>query len=125
MLGKLPFDPPFCSAVIARDGTVHVSGCIGCEAASGKPSIVPGGPEVEAEKTMQVIDAMLRACGARTEDITMVHAFLVDYTPERFAAMNKGYMKFWGDRPLPARICTGATKVGMGGNVEFDAVAKL
>eukprot|EP00441_Pelagodinium_beii_P032122 CAMPEP_0197634908 /NCGR_PEP_ID=MMETSP1338-20131121/10870_1 /TAXON_ID=43686 ORGANISM="Pelagodinium beii, Strain RCC1491" /NCGR_SAMPLE_ID=MMETSP1338 /ASSEMBLY_ACC=CAM_ASM_000754 /LENGTH=184 /DNA_ID=CAMNT_0043206863 /DNA_START=61 /DNA_END=615 /DNA_ORIENTATION=+ len=126
LLGKLPMRLPFCSAVITGSGTVYVSGAVAAEKnAEGKPGIIDGGPEAEAFKTMEVIEACLRACGAGPEHITMVHAYLVDYTMERFQAMNKGYLRFWGSRPLPARICTGTTHVGLGGSVEFDVVAQL
>eukprot|EP00933_Yihiella_yeosuensis_P028981 TRINITY_DN22729_c0_g1_i1.p1 TRINITY_DN22729_c0_g1~~TRINITY_DN22729_c0_g1_i1.p1 ORF type:complete len:206 (+),score=46.41 TRINITY_DN22729_c0_g1_i1:31-618(+) len=126
ILGNLPFKLPFCSAVITPNGTVYVSGAVGAERGpDGKPRIVDGGPEAEALKTMEVIDACLRACGASAEHVTMVHAYLVDYTRERFAAMNKGYLQFWGARPLPARICTGTTHVGLSGSVEFDVIAQL
>lgn len=52
---------------------------------------------------MQIIQAILRACGADIEHITMAHCFLVDNTKERFAEMNAGYLEFMNGNPLPAR----------------------
>mmetsp|Transcript_24162 Transcript_24162/g.56169 ORF Transcript_24162/g.56169 Transcript_24162/m.56169 type:complete len:195 (+) Transcript_24162:111-695(+) len=119
-------DLPFCSAVACPDGTIYVSGVVAAQRASdGSPEIVPGGPEAETKKILEVIDACLRACGATMDDITIVNAFLVDYTDERFAVMNRGYMRFWGNRKLPARICTGTDRVGLGGNVEFSCIARV
>lgn len=122
----IPFELPFCSAVVTDGGTIYVSGSIGAQrGADGKPMIVPGGPEKEAIQTLRMIEASLKACGAGLEHVTMVHAFLVDYSQERFQAMNKGYFEVWGSRPLPARICTGTDHVGLNGAVEMDAVAQL
>eukprot|EP00435_Cladocopium_sp_Y103_P013309 s232_g3.t1 len=122
----IPFELPFCSAVVTDGGTIYVSGSIGAKRGpDGKPMIVPGGPEQEAIQTLRTIEASLKACGAGLEHVTMVHAFLVDYSEERFQAMNKGYFEVWGSRPLPARICTGTDHVGLNGAVEMDAVAQL
>mmetsp|Transcript_44660 Transcript_44660/g.83395 ORF Transcript_44660/g.83395 Transcript_44660/m.83395 type:complete len:191 (-) Transcript_44660:44-616(-) len=117
---------PFCSAVVTDGGTVYVSGAVGATKGSdGKPTIVPGGPEKEAIQTLRIIEASLQACGAGFENVTMVHAYLVDYSTERFNAMNKGYMEVLGSQPLPARICTGTSHVGLQGSVEMDAIAQL
>ena len=122
----IPVALPFCSAVVTAEGTIYVSGSVGAQRGQdGLPVIVPGGPEKEAIQTLRIIEASLMACGAGLEHITMVHAFLVDYSAERFQAMNKGYTEFWNSRPLPAPICTGTNHVGLGGSVEMDAIAQL
>ena len=90
IMGTLPFKIPFCSATLCDDGTIYVSGTIGlrpvsAEGESQAPSIVKGGPMAEARRTMEIIEATLKACGATLENITMVHVYLVDNTKERFA----------------------------------------
>lgn len=90
IMGTLPFKIPFCSATLCDDGTIYVSGTIGlrpvsADGESQAPSIVKGGPMAEARRTMEIIEATLKACGATLENITMVHVYLVDNTKERFA----------------------------------------
>ena len=90
IMGTLPFKIPFCSATLCDDGTIYVSGTIGLRPVSSDgesqaPSIVKGGPMAEARRTMEIIEATLKACGATLENITMVHVYLVDNTKERFA----------------------------------------
>mmetsp|Transcript_83725 Transcript_83725/g.200870 ORF Transcript_83725/g.200870 Transcript_83725/m.200870 type:complete len:190 (+) Transcript_83725:52-621(+) len=122
----IPARLPFCSAVITETGTIYVSGAVGARKGSdGKPTVVPGGPEKETVQTLRIIEACLKACGAGLDNVTMVHAYLVEYTSERFQAMNAGYMEVLGARPLPARICMGTSHVGLGGSVEMDAIAQL
>ena len=126
IFGKLPFKIPFCSGVITPDGTIYISGTIGlAPPAGGAPSIVTGGPKVEAIRTMELIEANLKACGAGLENVTMAHVYLVDNTKERFAEMNAGYLEFWGARPLPARITVGCSALALGCSVEIDVVAKM
>jgi len=126
VFGKLPFKVPFCSATITPGGTVYVSGSIGLKPPNGDaPGIVTGGPKEEAKRTMSLIEATLKACGAGIEHITMVHIFLVDNTAVRFAEMNAGYLEFMADRPLPARITSGATALALGAGVEIDVIAQL
>eukprot|EP00929_Paragymnodinium_shiwhaense_P065272 TRINITY_DN32739_c0_g1_i2.p1 TRINITY_DN32739_c0_g1~~TRINITY_DN32739_c0_g1_i2.p1 ORF type:complete len:194 (-),score=31.76 TRINITY_DN32739_c0_g1_i2:43-624(-) len=126
--GQLPYKVPFCSAVIDPDGTIYVSGTIGLAPPPQRgapPAIVPGGPRAEAVRTMQCVEAALAACGAGIEHITMVHIYLSDNTKERFAEMNAGYLSFFGDRPLPARITVGCGALALGAVVEIDVVAKM
>ena len=154
VFGKLPFNIPFCSAVLADDGTIHVSGSIGLAPpanADSPPSIVAGGPKQEMIRTMEVIEACLKACGAEIENITMAHCYLTDYTKERcvlmrrrptfdehmsawvhlclprscrFAEMNQGYLEFMSGHALPARITVGCTALALGACVEVDVTAK-
>ena len=126
VFGTLPFKIPFCSAVLTEDGTIYVSGSIGLAPPSsgGPPSIVPGGPKPEMLRTMQIVEACLKACGADVQDITMAHCYLVDNTKERFGEMNAAYLEFFGTRPLPARITVGCSALALGSCVEVDVIAK-
>lgn len=126
VFGVLPFKIPFCSATVCDDGTIYISGTIGLAPPTEgqKPSIVAGGPFAEAVRTMEIVEAALKACGASLENITMVHVYLVDNTPERFSEMNRGYLQFWADRPLPARITVGCSALALGSTVEIDVIAK-
>ncbi len=123
--GQLPFQPPFCSATVSRCGLIHVAGTIGLAGGDPgrKPELERGGIGPETTRTLELMDAALRAAGSSTDDITMIHIYLTDYTAERFAAMNAAYTKFFGDRPLPARITSGSTHLALGASVEMDAVA--
>ena len=128
VFGKLPFKIPFCSGTLCDDGTIYISGTIGLAPVTTDgqaPSIVAGGPYNECVRTMEIVEAALKACGASLENIVMVHVYLVDNTKERFAEMNKGYLEFWADRPLPARITVGCSALALGSCVEIDVIAKL
>ena len=128
VFGKLPFKIPFCSATLCDDGTIYVSGTIGLApvTADGQvPSIVAGGPGPECFRTMEIVEAALKACGASLENITMAHVYLVDNNKERFAEMNDAYLRFWGGRPLPARITVGCSALALGSCVEIDVIARL
>ena len=124
-LGKLPFKLPFCMATASQNGMIHVSGTIGL--AGGEPGRAPklvgGGVGPETRRTLELMDAALRAAGASANDIVMVHIFLTEYSAERFAELNAAYIEFWGGRPLPARITSGSTHLALGAAVEMDAVA--
>ena len=87
--------------------------------------LVRGGPRAEAFRAMELVEAALRACGAGPEHIVMAHVYLVDNTADRFAEMNAGYVDYFGDRPLPARITVGAGALALGAAVEVDVVAKI
>ncbi|KAL1523360.1 hypothetical protein AB1Y20_018304 [Prymnesium parvum] len=126
VFGKLQAKIPFSSGVIARNGTVYISGTIGLEPPAGRPpAIVKGGPRSETVRIWQILEAMLHACGAGLEHVCMVHVFLVGFTPESFAEMNAGYLEFWGERPLPCRITVGCSALALGATVEIDVVASL
>ncbi len=130
IFGKLPFKIPFCSACISPDGSIAISGTIGLQPPTGEkelraPAIVEGGPKAEAFRTMELIEACLKACGAGVEHITMVHIYQVNYNKETFAAMNAGYLEFWDGRPLPPRITVGCSALALGSTVEIDVLAKL
>jgi enamine deaminase RidA (YjgF/YER057c/UK114 family) len=108
--GRIPAEPdPWTnlssgSAVIDADGTVYVSGTIGLApvpAGGGPPTVVSGGPRAEMLRTMQLIDATLRACGCGAEHITMAHCYLAEYSKEHFAEMNAGCTR----RARRARRC--------------------
>ena len=88
--------------------------------AESAPAIVEGGPKAECVRTMELIEAVLRACGGGVQHITMAHVYLTDNTKERFAMMNAGYLEFMGGRPLPARITVGCGALSLGASVEID-----
>ena len=46
------------------------------------------------------------------------------FESRRCAAVNEGYLQFWGDRPLPARVTVGCSALALGSCVEIDVIAK-
>lgn len=92
----VPSSPLF-SQGIRSGSTVHVSGMVGMDAATGAL------PESIQDQTRQAIrncEAVLEAGGASLDDVTMVTVLLAN--PPDFAGMNEAYAEVFRESP-PAR----------------------
>lgn len=74
----------------------------------------------QTRRTLQNLEAVLAASGARLEDVVRVGVFIT--APDDFAAMNEVYKTFFGSDAPPART---TVSVGLPGamKVEIDAMA--
>jgi 2-iminobutanoate/2-iminopropanoate deaminase len=75
----------------------------------------------QTRRTLQNIEAILKAAGASFDDVVMMRVYLADL--DDFAGMNEVYSTFV-DAPFPARTTVGVALLG-GMLVEIDALAVL
>ncbi|WP_352302008.1 RidA family protein [Kineosporia sp. NBRC 101731] len=89
--------------------------------------LYPGDVKAQTLRTLENVDAILRAGGATFDDVVMLRVYLT--TRDDFAAMNEAYGEFVTQRcasgVLPARttVMTGLPREEM--LVEIDALAVL
>lgn len=110
---------PYNQAIVAKDGTVYVSGCIGLMPGSGEMA----GATIE-EQTRQALanlKAIVTAAGAGVNDIVKTTILLDDIGD--FAAVNKIYEAFFEGGRVPSRSCFAAKQLPKGALVEIEAIA--
>ena len=82
--------------------------------------MVTGELEVETEKVLRNIEAILNADGLNFSHVVKTTVYLTDLS--EFARMNQVYEKFFSDTK-PARACVQVAALPKGAKVEIDAVA--
>ena len=107
------------SQAIAVEGLLFCSGQLGLDPASG--SIVEGGVEAEAVRSLKNLTAVLDAAGLTWTDVVKTTIFLADMAD--FAAVNAVYGRFMPDPP-PARSTVQVAALPKGGQVEIEAIAR-
>ncbi len=108
---------PYSHAVKAG-GFVYVSGQAALDPDTSKP--INGTVAEETRQTLQNVEAILRAAGAKLSDVIKCSVFLADIRD--FAEMNAVYAEFFG-QAKPARTTVQATLPAAGLKVEIDCVA--
>lgn len=108
---------PYSQAVRAG-GFIFCSGQIPLDPSTGK--IVEGGIEIQAERVLKNLEAVLAAGGANMRSVVKTTVYLVDLGD--FPAMNAVYGKFFPEDP-PARATVQVAKLPAGARVEIDAIA--
>ena len=111
---------PLYSQAIRAGGQIHVSGLVGIDVATGAVA----GPTIE-EQTRQALrncEAVLRAAGARLEDVVEVGVLLA--SPDDFAGMNEEYARWFPEAP-PTRYVAklGVELPGILVSIRLTAVA--
>ena len=82
--------------------------------------MITGDIEVETEKVLKNIEAILKADGLNLNNIIRTTVYLTDLS--EFARMNQVYEKFFADTK-PARACVQVAALPKGAKIEIDAVA--
>ena len=82
--------------------------------------MITGDIEVETEKVLINIEAILKADGLNLNNIIKTTVYLTDLS--EFARMNQVYEKFFADTK-PARACVQVAALPKGAKIEIDAVA--
>ena len=82
--------------------------------------MITGDIEVETEKVLKNIEAILKADGLSLNNIIKTTVYLTDLS--EFARMNQVYEKFFADTK-PARACVQVAALPKGAKIEIDAVA--
>ena len=82
--------------------------------------MITGDIEVETEKVLKNIEAILKEDGLNLNNIIKTTVYLTDLS--EFARMNQVYEKFFTDTK-PARACVQVAALPKGAKVEIDVVA--
>lgn len=82
--------------------------------------MITGNIEVETEKVLKNLEAILKADGLDLNNIIKTTVYLTDLS--EFARMNQVYEKFFSENK-PARACVQVAALPKGAKVEIDAVA--
>ena len=104
---------------ISVDGFVFCSGQIGLDPATGE--LVSGGVEVEADRALRNLAAVLDAAGMTMSDVVKTTLFLADIGD--FARVNDVYARHFADPP-PARSTFAVGALPKGAQVEVEAIAR-
>ena len=108
---------PYSQAVRAGD-LLFCSGQIALDPATGQ--VVEGSIEVQTERVLQNLGAVLEAGGSSRDRVVKTTIYLADMAD--FAACNGVYARFFGEAP-PARATVAVAGLPKGVAVEIDAVA--
>ena len=106
------------SQAIKIDNFVYTSGQISLNAETME--MVTGSIEIETEKVLQNLDAILMKDGLNLTHVIKTTVYLSDLGD--FSKMNQVYEKFFADN-RPARACVQVAALPKGAKVEIDAIA--
>lgn len=110
---------PYSQGVKASAGElIFVSGQLPVDLESGELST--GNIAKETNMCLKAVEAIVKAGGARKEDIVKVNIFVRDIGD--FAVINEAYAEFFGDHK-PARALVEVSKLPKNANIEIEAVA--
>jgi 2-iminobutanoate/2-iminopropanoate deaminase len=82
--------------------------------------LITGNIEVETERVLKNIEAILKTDGLRLNNIIKTTVYLTDLS--EFGRMNQVYEKFFVETK-PARACVQVAALPKGAKVEIDAIA--
>jgi len=108
------------SQAIVHHGIAYLSGQIPLDPDTNQ--LVEGDIEVQTERVLQNIKAVLEACGSSLESVLKTTVFLKDMGD--FPKMNEVYGRYFTRNP-PARSTVQAAKLPRDVNVEIDAIAAV
>lgn len=104
---------------VAHGGWIFVSGQIPLDPASGR--LVEGDIEVQTERVIASLRAVLEAGGASLRHVVKTTVYLADLS--LFAGMNAVYGRHFDGDPPPARATVPVAALPLGALVEIDAIA--
>lgn len=108
---------PYSQGILAGE-LVFCSGQVGLDPSTG--NLVEGGVEVEAERALRNLTAVLDAAGCTFADVVKTTVFLARI--DDFGAVNAVYGRFMPDPP-PARSTFAVGALPKGALVEVEAIA--
>lgn len=111
---------PYSQAIIAG-GFVFAAGQIPLDPATGK--LVDGDIEVQTERVLQNIRAVLAEAGTALAKVVKTTVFLVDLAD--FPRMNAVYARHFTSDPKPARSTVQVAKLPAGSSIEIEVVAAI
>lgn len=109
---------PYSAGVVTTGTSIHVSGEIGIDPATGKMA----GEDIESQTRQSLTNVrnILEAAGASMSNVAECEVLLADIAD--FAAMNEVYAEFFS-APYPARAAFQVAALPAGAKVEIKAVA--
>ncbi len=110
---------PYSQAVV-EGGFLFASGQIPLEPGSGE--LVTGGLEAAVERTLDNLEAVLKAAGLTFAEVVKTTVYLI--RAEDFPAMNAIYARRFGEH-RPARSTVIVAALPKGAPVEMDVIARL
>lgn len=109
------------SQAIATGGLVFCAGQIPLDPKTGK--LVEGGIDVQAERVLENVKAVLAAAGTSFAKVVKATVFLADL--DDFGGMNAVYTRYFTSDPKPARTTIQAARLPAGARVEIEVIAAL
>lgn len=110
----------FYSQAIVHDGVVYVAGQVPLDPATGE--LVQGDVQVQAERVLENVKAILEAAGSGMEHALKVSVFLQDIND--FARMNEIYGRYFAVDP-PARTTVEVARLPREVAIEIDCIAAV
>lgn len=108
---------PYSQAVVVN-GMAYLSGQIPTDPATNQ--MVDGPIELQTERVLENLKAVLEACGASFASVVKTTVFLKDMGD--FPKMNEVYARYFGENP-PARSTVQAAKLPRDVGLEIDCIA--
>lgn len=108
------------SQAIRCGSWLFTSGQVALEPSTGQ--LAAGGIEVEVNRALENLAAILRAAGSDPSKVVKTTVFLVDLG--EFQAMNAIYARFFGDA-RPARSTVQVAALPRGARFEIEAIARV
>jgi 2-iminobutanoate/2-iminopropanoate deaminase len=106
------------SQALKSNGLLFVSGQIALQ--PDTQQLVSGGIEVQTERALRNVEAILKSAGANLGNVVRCVVYLT--TMEHFAAMNSVYELFF-EREPPARTTIAVSGLPLGSLIEIEATA--
>lgn len=110
---------PYSQAIVAG-GFVYTAGQIPLDPDSGE--LVEGGVEVQAERVLENLGAILAAAGSSFSKVVKTTVFLSDM--DDYAAVNEIYARYFRE-PYPARSAVQVARLPRGVRLEIEAIASI
>ena len=110
---------PYSQAIVAG-GFVYTAGQIPLDPDSGE--LVEGGVEVQAERVLENLGAILAAAGSSFSKVVKTTVFLSDM--DDYAAVNEVYARYFRE-PYPARSAVEVARLPRGVQLEIEAIARI
>jgi 2-iminobutanoate/2-iminopropanoate deaminase len=110
----------FYSQAIVHNGVVYVAGQVPLDPATGE--LVQGDVQVQAERVLENVKAILEAAGSGMEHALKVSVFLQDIND--FARMNEVYGRYFAVDP-PARTTVQVARLPREVAIEIDCIAAV
>lgn len=107
------------SQAISAGGFIYTSGQIPLDPVSGL--LVPGGITEQTVRTLDNLEAVLRAAGVTFANIVLVNVYLTSL--DNFAIVNEIYGKRFNSDSPPARVTIEVSALPKGSMIEISAVA--